>query len=119
MFEKKGVEQLMSAICKSQGLKQGTQNPGINFPIQSQEIIAGACLALKHQCQCGDKYNPSFVTVYALEVLWLQQEIKEVHDKKVAFNNWPTLHAKNYAARPDLIEQHFWQIWGIDEAPCA
>ncbi len=85
-IDKKGVKQLVSAIRKPGGMKDGTCNPGINVPVRSQEIITGACFALKHQRRCGDKFHPSLINLKILEELWLQQEIEDVHDNKEAYN---------------------------------
>ena len=118
-LDKKGVEQLVSAIRKPGGMKDGTRNPGINVPLRSQEIITGACFALKHQRRCGEKFRPSLIDLEILEELRLQQEIEDAHDNKEAYNTRPVWDPKKRAASADLIELHFRQIRGRDGAPCA
>ncbi len=105
-LDKKGVEQLVTAIRKPGGMKEGARNPGINVPLQSQEIITGACFALKHQRRCGDKFHPSLVNLEILEELRLQQEIEDAHDNKEAYATRPVWDSKKRAASADLIEQH-------------
>ncbi len=100
-------------------MKGGTQNPEINLPLWLQEIIMGACFALKHQRCCGDKFHPSVVKFDILEELWIQQEIKDAHNYKVAHDSCPVWDLKNCAASAELIEQHFHQIHGMDGASCA
>ncbi len=100
-------------------MKDGTRNPGINVPLRSQEIITGACIALKHQRRCGEKFRPSLIDLEILEELRLQQEIEDAHDNKEAFNTRPVWDRKKRAASADLIELHFCQIHGQDGAPCA
>ncbi len=65
------------------------------------------CFALKHQRRCGEKFHPSLINLKILEELWLQQEIKDAHNNKVAYNSWPVWDKKIWAASADLIEQHF------------
>ncbi len=79
-LEKKGIKQLVSAIYKPDGMKDRTWNPGINVPLQSQEIIPGMRFALKNQWHCGEKFHPSLMNLKNLEELWLQQQIKDAHD---------------------------------------
>ncbi len=115
-LDKKGVEMLASAICKPDEIKSGTQNP---VPIQSQEIIRGACFALKYQHHYGiGKYCPSHITLDSIEELWFQQEIEEAYNNKVDYDIRPTWDVKNCNAGTDLIRQHFCQIQGINGAPC-
>ncbi len=116
---KKGVEQLVSSICKPAGMEDETHNPGINVSLWSQEIIMGVCFALKHQQSCGEKFHPSLINLKILEELWLQQEIKDTHNNKEACNTWSVWDSKNHTASADLIKQHFCQIWGVDGDPCA
>ncbi len=118
-LDKKGVEQLISTICKPGGMKDRTHNPCINVPLQSQEIIMGACFALKHQRLFGEKFCPSLINLEILEELWLQQEIKDAHEYKGAYNNWPVWGPKKHAASTNLIQQHFCNTRGQDGAPCA
>ncbi len=118
-LDKKGVEQLVSAIHKPGGMKDGTCNPGINVPLQSQENIQGVCFALKHQRQCGDKFHPSLINLKIIEELRLQQEIEDTHDNKEAYNTLPVWDSKKHVASADLIKQHFCQIRGRDGAPRA
>ena len=118
-LDKKGVEQLVAAIRKPGGMKDGTRNPGINVPLRSQEIITGACFALKHQRRCGGNFHASLINLEILEELRLQQEIEDAHDNKEAYNTRPVWDSKKRAASADLIEQHFRQIRGRDGAPCA
>ncbi len=100
-------------------MKDGTHNPGINVPLQSPETIMGACFALKHQRHCKEKFHPSLVILEILEKLWLQQEIKDAHNNKQAYNTQPVWDPKNCTASTNLIEQYFHQIQGLDSAPCA
>ncbi len=100
-------------------MKGGTQNPGINVPLWLQELIMGMCFALKHQKCCGEKYHPSLVSLDILEEFRLQQEIKDTHNNKVAYDSCPVWDSKNCATSADLIEQHFCQIRGMDGALCA
>ncbi len=79
----------------------------------------GTCFALEHQRRCGEKYHPSLGNLNILEELWLQQEIKDAHDNKVAYDSCPVWDSKNCIASADLIEQHFDQIHGMDGALCA
>ncbi len=118
-LDQKGVEQLVSAIHKPDGIKDGTCNPGINVPLGFQEIIMDVCFTLKHQWRCRENFCPSLIDLEILEELWLQQEIKEAHDNKEAYNTWPIWDHKNCAAIADLIKQYFQQIWGSGGAPCA
>ncbi len=118
-LDKKGVEQLVTAICKPGRMKSGTQNPGINVPFYSQEIITGKCIAHKYQRRCGEKFHPSFVNFEILEKLGLQQEIEDAHGSKEAYNTQPVWDPKNPTASANLIEQHFCRIQGIDGAPRA
>ncbi len=118
-LDKKGIEQLVSAIRKPCGMKRGTWNPKINVPLWSQELIMGACFALNHQRRCGEKYHPSLVSLNILEELRLQQEIEDTHNNKVAYDSCPIWDSKNCAASAVLITQHFRQICGIDSAPCT
>ncbi len=118
-LDKKGVKQLVTAICKPGKTKGGTCNPGINVLLSLQEITMGTCFSLKHQRCCGEKFHPSIVHLEILEELWLQQEIEDAHDNKEACNTQPVWDPKNPAASADLIKQYFCQIWGIDGALCA
>ncbi len=79
----------------------------------------GLCFALKHQQCYGEKFNPSLISLKVLKELWFQQEFEDAYDDKVAFNTWPTGDCHNHTASADLIEQHFCQIHGIDEAHCS
>ncbi len=83
-LDKKGIEQLMNVIRKPGGMKDGTRNLRISVPLWSQELIMGACFALKHQRRCGEKFHPSLISLDILEELWLQQEIEDAHNNKVA-----------------------------------
>ncbi len=118
-LDKKGVKQFVLVIGKPGGMKDGTCNLGINVPLQSQAIIMGMCFALKHQRQCGEKLHPSLINLKILEELWLQQEIKDAHNNKEAYNTQPVWDSKKHTASANLIEQHFQQIQGRDGAPCA
>ncbi len=75
-LDKKGVKQLVTAMFKPGRMKGGTQKLRINVPLWLQEIIMGACFALKHQRGCGEKFHPSLVHLEILEELWLQQDIE-------------------------------------------
>ncbi len=79
----------------------------------------GTCFALKHQRHCRKIFYPSLINLEILGERWLQQEIKEAHDNKEAYNTWPIWDHKNHAVRADLIKQHFQQIQGRDIAPSA
>ncbi len=63
----------MNMIRKSGGIMEGTRNPGINVPFSSQEIIMGACFALKHHRRCGEKFHPSLVNLDILEELLINR----------------------------------------------
>ncbi len=65
------------------------------------------------------KYHPSLINLNILEELWLQQEIEDAHDNKVAYDSCPVWDSKNCDASADLIEQRFCQIHGMDVALCA
>ncbi len=106
-LDKKGIKQLVNAIHKPGGMKGRTQNPGINVPLQLQELIMDTCFALKHQRYCGEKYHPSLISLNILEELRLQQDIEDTHDNMVAYDSCPVWDSKNCAASADLIEQHF------------
>ncbi len=79
----------------------------------------GACFTLKHQRHCGENFCDSLINIEILEELWLQQEIKEAHDNKEAYNTRPVYDHKNCTVSAFLIEQHFGQICGRDGVPCA
>ncbi len=76
----------------------------------------GACFALKHQRCCREKFHPSWINLKILKELWLQQEIKDAHGNKEAYDTLPVWDSKNCAASANLIEQHFCHIWGMDSA---
>ncbi len=67
----------------------------------------GVGFALKHQRHCRENFHPSLINLEILEELRLQQEIKEAHDNKEAYNMRPVWDHKNHAASADLIKQHF------------
>ncbi len=70
---------------KAGSMKDGTQNPGINVPFWSQEIITGMCFALKHRHCCREKFHPRLINLKGFKELWLQQEIEESCNIKVAY----------------------------------
>ncbi len=62
---------------------------------------------------------PSLINLETLKELWLQQEVKDTHNNKLAYNNQPNRDSRSCTACTDLIEQHFCQIQGINGAPCT
>ena len=79
----------------------------------------GICFALRHQQQCGCAYEPDGNGPRFIEDMILQMKIEESHDNRATQANRPKWSAKNRAASADEIEDYFWQLRGVEGAPCT
>lgn len=112
------VEKLIDVIPKPGRKSRDERNPRMSVPMRHQDLITGACFALKHQYCTGHDFYAFIIMRAVIDYLCFQMQIKNKHDNSVDCANCPKWDTKNRAASAKAIEDFFCQLHGIEGVPC-